>query len=89
MTPKPPGSTVRNGYDQAHRALRKQWQPIVEAGRAICWRCRNKIHPAANWHLGHDDDRRYYRGPEHAKCSSGSKPAEHPPAQALNFFQPS
>lgn len=66
----PRGKTSARGYGAAHQALRKQWQPQVEAGEVRCWRCGNTIIPGTPWHLGHDDqDRHLYRGPEHKKCN--------------------
>lgn len=76
-------SSAARGYDRAHQELRKHWEPIVEAGGVVCWRCRRPIVAAkrpqpdgrggvrmvSNWHLGHSDDRRGYMGPEHDTCS--------------------
>ena len=63
----------QRGYDETHRKLRRQLRPIVEAGRAHCWRCGEMISPREQWDLGHDDhDRTRYRGPEHVACNRGA-----------------
>lgn len=58
-------------YDSAeHRAMRKQLQAQVDAGRGCCWRCGRTIPPGAEWHAGHDDDdRAVYRGVECPPCN--------------------
>lgn len=57
-------------YGPHHRALREQWAHIVNAGDAICWRCREPINPGQPWDLGHDDnDHTTHRGPEHEHCN--------------------
>jgi hypothetical protein len=57
-------------YDNAHVRLRAQWAPRVAAGVVKCWRCDELIASGATWDLGHDDeDRAFYRGPEHRKCN--------------------
>ena len=71
-------TTVEKGYGAVHRRVRAQVAKHVATGMAVCWRCNLRIHPLAEWHLGHDD--RYphaklahiYRGPEHAECSHAS-----------------
>lgn len=64
------GTTSGRGYDHKHKKLRKQVEPTVLAGKAICWRCSEKIQPNEPWDLGHDDDdRTKYRGPEHVGCN--------------------
>ncbi len=70
------GSTDSRGYGARHQRLRKQCEPIVRAGKAICWRCGEPILPTQKWDLGHDDQDRNapYRGPEHAlkdDCAAG------------------
>ena len=64
-------SSTRRGYGSAHQRLRRALAPIVQAGRATCWRCGQPIKPTDAWDLGHDDqDRAITRGPEHAyKCN--------------------
>lgn len=64
------GTRHQRGYGKEHDALRRQWAPIVESGRVVCWRCRELITPGAQWDLGHLDDRTGYGGPEHAnRCN--------------------
>lgn len=64
------GTTSQRGYDYQHRKLRKQLEPDVAAGRATCWRCKQRILTGQPWDLGHDDDdRTRYRGPEHVSCN--------------------
>jgi hypothetical protein len=68
------GRTTRNGYDGPHKRLRAQVARTVEAGAAVCWRCRRPIHPREPWDLGHADGPgakilRAYRGPEHRACN--------------------
>lgn len=63
------GSTTQRGYGAAHQALRKSWKPRVDAGLVACWRCRRLIEPGSRWHLGHNDARTGYMGPEHASCN--------------------
>jgi hypothetical protein len=83
------GSTHRRGYGWQHQAQRARVKPLVESGRAICWRCRRPIHPLAAWDLGHDDrNRLLYRGPEHRACNRAAARRKHQPrpAPALAFF---
>lgn len=90
------GGTGARGYGWKHQALRAEIKPIVDAGRAKCWRCTKPIRPGQKWDLGHDDhDRTKYRGPEHAlakDCEAGGNRAtagrRQPPPAALNFFNP-
>lgn len=72
------GSTNARGYGYHHKKIRKHWEPIVQAGRATCWRCGEPIAPDSPWDLGHDDnDRTRYRGPEHRgrECPAGGNRA--------------
>jgi hypothetical protein len=69
-------TATQRGYGAAHRKLREQWRPKVEAGLVNCARCGKRIAPNAAWDLGHDDhDRTKYRGPEHANCNRSRRPA--------------
>jgi hypothetical protein len=62
------GTTAR-GYGTKHQRERARWAPRVEAGLVDCGRCGDRIQPGRPWDLGHDDDRRTYRGPEHPSCN--------------------
>jgi hypothetical protein len=63
-------SRQARGYGAAHDRLRRDWQPLVEAGQANCCRCGGWIVPGTPWHLDHDDnDRRKYKGVAHAVCN--------------------
>lgn len=67
-------TTTRRSYDAAHRRIRRDWAPLVEAGGIDCWRCERPIEPGAPWDLGHDDlDRSTLRGPEHRRCNRATK----------------
>jgi hypothetical protein len=95
-TPAPPGSTTARGYGWSHQQERARQAPLVESGRAVCWRCRKPIRPGQPWDLGHHDhDRSRYTGPEHAACNrraaAQSKArrrmsSHRRPAPALEFF---
>lgn len=65
------GSRQARGYDAEHDRLRAEWAPAVATGTVRCAnpRCGRLISPSAVWDLGHTEDRRSYRGPEHAKCN--------------------
>jgi hypothetical protein len=67
------GTTSQRGYGTVHQRLRARLQPLVDAGLAQCWRCEQLIDPGDDWDLGHDDDRRVYRGPEHLACNRDVK----------------
>lgn len=65
---------------RTHRAVRAEWEPIVEAGDAdcaelICLEPDRWIAPGSDWDLAHGDTRDEYRGPAHARCnrSEGGK----------------
>ncbi|MGW6121493.1 AAA family ATPase [Nocardia sp. NPDC055165] len=63
-------TTTERGYGQDHRKRREALAPIVQSGKATCWRCTEAIKPGEPWDLGHDDhDRTRYRGPEHVHCN--------------------
>ncbi|KMY23306.1 hypothetical protein ACU19_04865 [Actinobaculum suis] len=72
-----PSSTAR-GYDATHKRLRAQWARQVEAGGVCCARCGGPITPGTPWDLGHTDDRRGYRGPEHSRCNRATMGRERP-----------
>lgn len=56
----------------AHRALRKELDPLVQAGLIDCVRCGEPIEPGA-WDLGHDDLYPHlHAGPEHTWCNRGA-----------------
>jgi hypothetical protein len=66
----PARSSTERGYGGRHKALRRRWALIVEAGYAICARCGRPIIPGTAWDLGHvDADRSQYAGPEHRRCN--------------------
>ncbi|QIG58476.1 HNH endonuclease [Mycobacterium phage Cornie] len=72
------GTTSQRGYNAQHQRERRRWTPIVQAGKATCWRCQQPIHPNQPWDLGHDDhDRSKYKGPEHIgrECPAGGNRA--------------
>jgi hypothetical protein len=67
------GTTKQRGYSGPHQRLKKQWQPIVQAGQAwchaiICLKPTRWIPPGTRWHLGHTTDRSAWTGPEHEQC---------------------
>jgi hypothetical protein len=69
--PKAKATTNERGYGAKHQATRAEWQRVVDAGAAECWRCGQAIRPGDDWHLGHDDhDRTKYRGPECPSCNT-------------------
>jgi hypothetical protein len=61
--------TKARGYGARHKALRRKWARIVEAGEAYCSRCGRSIWPDEAWDLDHEDDRNGYRGPAHRYCN--------------------
>lgn len=64
-----PGSRQARGYDATHDAIRRQYAPTVQAGRAVCARCSLPIGPREPWDLGHTEDRTSWTGPEHRACN--------------------
>jgi hypothetical protein len=64
------GSREQRGYGREHMALRKQWEPKVAAGKVACAKCKQPIQPGTLWHLGHNDDRTQWTGPEHPYCNT-------------------
>ncbi|MFQ6170381.1 hypothetical protein ACK8HX_02140 [Oryzobacter sp. R7] len=56
-------------YGRQHRALRAEWDPIVQTGGVSCARCGKRIRPGSKWELGHTDDWTAYSGPEHRRCN--------------------
>ena len=60
-------------YRGRHERIRRSLIPHVLSGEAKCARCGESIEPGEDWHLGHSDrDRRFYSGPEHARCNRGA-----------------
>lgn len=78
------GTRQQRGYDAAYDEARRKWKPQVEAGlidchAPTCLMPIRRILLGAPWDLGHDDDRRIIRGPEHRRCNraAGGKAAHH------------
>lgn len=66
----PMATTHERGYGRPHQLKRAEYQKVVDAGAAECWRCGKPIRPGDDWHLGHDDhDRTKYRGVECPACN--------------------
>lgn len=51
-----------------HRAARKRFTVLVEAGLGVCWRCGRGLVPG-RWHVGHIDDGSAIAGPECMSCN--------------------
>lgn len=67
------GSTTERGYGHKHQQKRAEYQKVVDAGAAECWRCHDPVPPGSEWQLGHDDhDRTKYRGVECVKCNEST-----------------
>ena len=78
--------TSERGYGPEHQRERARWQPIVDAGQAMCHAARclkptRHIQPGEPWDLGHTPDRTAWTGPEHMRCNrvDGGKRAATPP----------
>lgn len=76
------GTRQARGYDRGHEALRRRWQPKVEAGQVdchavTCLEPSRRIWLGQAWDLGHTADRTTWTGPEHTTCnrSAGGKAA--------------
>ncbi len=70
------GRRQARGYNRAHELERERWRPAVEAGRIdcrapTCVMPDRRIRAGQAWDLGHTDDRKTWRGPEHAPCNRG------------------
>lgn len=66
--------TVELGYGADHKRERARWRPLVEAGVVNCAKCgwpirHDPTKVGGGWHLGHDETRLAYTGPEHDKCN--------------------
>lgn len=71
---RPARTMEERGYGKRHRQVRAQMAREVNAGGAVCWRCRTRILPGEPWDAGHADvpDAKrlgIYAGPEHRGCS--------------------
>ena len=69
MSVKRKPSRHQRGYGNAHEARRRNLEPYVRSGLAICTRCGQPIKPGDRWHLDHRDDRAGYLGASHALCN--------------------
>ena len=72
MSPKPKPSTTARGYGHVHQQRRRELEPDVRSGRAICTRCRQPIAPHEQWALDHADSRAGYLGAAHARCNGAA-----------------
>jgi hypothetical protein len=57
-------------YGQAHKAMRRRLDPVVQTGTVPCVRCGELIKPGTPWQLDHRDDGRGWLGPSHASCNA-------------------
>ena len=72
---------TRRHQGRRDQAARAALAPLVESGRAKCWRCGEPINPTDPWDAGHLDDLALggapggERQPEHRSCnrSAGAK----------------
>lgn len=68
-------TTTERGYGADHRALREQWAPLVATGTVPCHATvciepgGRLIKAGAPWHLGHNEARTAWTGPEHEVCN--------------------
>lgn len=53
-----------------HRAARKRYAVLVDAGLGVCWRCGCQLYPGA-WQTGHNDAGTVIMGPECLPCQRG------------------
>jgi hypothetical protein len=75
-------------YGAAHKRIKEQWRPAVDAGEAwctepLCLEDDRWIPPDTEWDLAHNRDiPGTYHGPAHARCnrSEGGKAAHAPVA---------
>jgi hypothetical protein len=73
--PKHTRSNVERGYGAEHRARRRAIAAQINAGQVVrCVTCGVRV--GAGFHLGHNDDRTGWLGPQCAPCnlrSAGQK----------------
>ena len=62
-------STTARGLGHHHQVTRRQVEPLVRSGRAVCTRCGLSIDPLEPWDLDHTEDRRGYLGLAHRRCN--------------------
>jgi len=63
------GTPTQRGYGPAHQALRAAWQTRIDNGETVrCVTCGVHLRERA-WHLGHDDDRTTWIGPQCVACN--------------------
>lgn len=68
-----PGTSAKYRTPE-HRAQRRYWKPIVEAGNAecaepVCVMPSRWIAPGSEWHVCHDETGTRYIGPGHRDCN--------------------
>ena len=59
----------QRGYGAAHQTRRRNLEPLVRSGQAVCTRCGQPIRADELWHLDHRDDRAGYLGAAHQICN--------------------
>ena len=47
---------TRRQSGRRDQAVRNQLAPLVDSGRAVCWRCNQPILPGQPWDAGHLED---------------------------------